>query len=433
VPTTHRHPRLATILSARVAYVLIIFIATLTNLEPNWHDGLAMHRLARAINPPLRWSDTIDAIRNILLFAGFGAIWEVTSRLRLRTALGRATFYGFLLSATVETLQLFSPARFSSILDIITNTGGTFIGAFVVAGLVASVRARRDHTSYLGVPAFLLALGLLGAVAMEGATPLFRQTYAPGTTGGPLHRLHLTLGTAEPFSIGMVPASDFGLSIPAGCLTVAALMEFGISRVAATIAVALVGSAVAFASEIAHGTTGEVVVWAAAAAHALGLIVGALIAAVFLPRIVRRFTGVTRIRIFIAAYAVVLIGWLWRPFRPLVSSVQLAQQLSLPHWIPMTAFGRSGSVFAVGQIIQLFFLFLPLGALLEAWPARESGWMRWLMPGVWLALFIAAGQIFIAARTFDVSNFLIMIAGVWMGWWIARRAGVPRCGTWLTS
>src|SRR6185503_17766709 len=105
--------------------------------------------------------------------------------------------------------------------------------------------------------------------------------------------------------------------------------------------------------------------------------------AVFLPSLARRFTGVARIRLFVAVYAAVLIGWLWRPFIPRLSREAVAEQLSRPHLIPMAAFGTSGSVFAVGQIIQLFFLFLPFGALLEAWPARESGWLRWLMPGVW--------------------------------------------------
>src|SRR6478672_8974657 len=127
-PPGFRRPRLATMLSARAAYIAIILIATLANLEPDWNDGLASQRLARALEPHVAWSDTIDALRNILLFAGFGAVWEVTSpQGRLRDAIWRATLYGCLLSTTVETLQLFSPVRFASILDVMTNTAGTFI------------------------------------------------------------------------------------------------------------------------------------------------------------------------------------------------------------------------------------------------------------------------------------------------------------------
>jgi glycopeptide antibiotics resistance protein len=428
-PYTQRHPRLATILSARGAYVAIILIATLTNLEPNWHDGLAGQRLTRAFHPTFGWNDTIDAARNLLLFAGFGAVWEVTTRLRLRTALWRATFYGFLLSTTVETLQLFSPVRFSSILDIITNTSGTFLGAVGVGALVASVRARRKRDTYLGVPAFLLAIGLVGAVAIEGAAPLFRQDYAPGISGGPLQRLRITLAIA-PVSFTPLPRSDFGLSIPAGFLAVAALMELGLSRWLATTLVVIGGVALSVSTELAHGATGELIVWPAVTALALGMAVGAVLAALTVDRF-SRLHELTRVRLFLAAYAAVMIGWLWRPFALRTSASAIGAQLTRPHWTPMAAFGGSGSPFDIGQIIQLGFLFIPLGAMLEAWPARERGTLRWLMPGVWLAAIIVVGQMFIAARTFDITNFLIMVAGAWTGWWIARRAGVPQRGSWL--
>ena len=430
-PTPHRHPRLATILSARVAYIAIVLIATLTNLEPSWHDGLVGERLARAIHPPVAWSDTIDAIRNVLLFAGFGAIWEVTSRLTLRTALWRATLYGFLLSTTVETLQLFSPVRFASILDVMTNTGGAFIGALGVAALVAAVRARRDADSYLGVPTFVIALGLMGAVFVEGATPFFRQDYLPERAGGPFHRLRLTLAEARPFALSSLPWTELVLSIPAGFVAVAALTEFGLSAGIATGGVAVLGIVVSVSGELAHGTTGVYIVWSAVAAHALGVMIGGVIAFFSLRPIVSRFTGRARVRVFIAAYAIMLAGWLWRPFIPRMSAGGIGEQLSTPHWMPMAVFGGSGSAILVGDTVQFFLLFFPFGALLGAWPARERGLMRWLMPGVWLALGLAFGQVFIRARSFDVTNLLIMIAGVWLGWWVTRRAGVARRGTWL--
>jgi glycopeptide antibiotics resistance protein len=432
-PSIHRHPRLATILSARSAYIVIILIATLASLEPNWHDGLAGQRLARAIHPQhFTWNDTIDAVRNVLLFAGFGAVWEVTTRLRLRSALWRATLYGCLLSATVETLQLFSPVRFSSILDVITNTSGTFLGALGVAVLVASVRAGRKRDTYLGVPAFLLALGLVAAVAIEGVLPLFRQAYVPGVSGPPLTRLRTALAFARPVTFTPLPRSDFGLSIPAGFVAVAALMELGVSRWVATVLVVLGGSVLAVVTELAHGAVGALIVWPAVFALSLGMSVGAVVAALTVRRFLR-VDELTRVRVFIGAYATVVVGWLWRPFAPRASWPAIAAQLTRPHWIPMAAFGGGGSPFDIGQIIQLGFLFIPLGAMLEAWPARERGLMRWLMPGVWLAAIVGAGQIFIEGRTFDITNCLIMVAGVWIGWWIARRAGVPRRGTWLAQ
>lgn len=407
----------------------IILIATLTNLEPNWHDGLAGQRLARALHPPIGWDDTIDAVRNIVLFAGFGAVWEVTTRLRLRTALWRATLYGFLLSATVETLQLFSPARFASILDIITNTSGTFLGAFAVAVMVASVRARRQTSKYLGVPVFVFALGLLGTIAMEAGTPVVRQGYISVASASPIDKLRATLAAAGPLSFASVGASEFVLSIPAGFLAVAALMELGMSMAIATALAVIVGGAVSFVFEASHGVSAEIIFWGAAAARAVGIGVGAVLGAVVVPR-VARLDELTRVRLFIAGYAAVIMGWLWRPFIPRSLSA-IAQELPIGHWIPMATFGGSGSFFDVGQIIELAFLFVPFGAMLEAWPAREHGALRWLMPGVWLSALVAFGQLFIGARVFDITNFLIMVAGVWMGWWIARRAGILARGTWL--
>jgi glycopeptide antibiotics resistance protein len=265
---------------------------------------------------------------------------------------------------------------------------------------------------------------------MEGATPLFRQNYVPGISGGPRQRLRVTLQTAQPFGVRLIPRTDFGLSIPAGFLAVAALMELGFSRARATLIVVLGGCVLAVIAELSHGITGEFIIWPAAAARAFGLAVGAFIALVIVPYTVR-LGELTRVRLFIAAYAAVMIGWLWRPFVLRLSPSAIAEQLSLPHWMPMRAFGDNLNVFDVGQIIELGFLFVPFGALLEAWPARDRGAFRWLLPAVWFSALLVTGQIFMQPRTFDITNFLIMVAGSWIGWWIARRAGVPRHGTWL--
>ena len=418
-------------LSARAAYVVIILFATLSSLQPNWHDGLVRERLARAIEPTIAWRDTIDGLRNILLFAGFGAVWEVTSPSgRLRSALWRATLYGAVISTCVETLQLFSPIRLASILDVATNTGGSFIGAFGLAVIIAAVRARNEAKSYLGVPTFLLALGQIGAVAMEGATPLFRQEVIP-VGGGPLTRLRHTVGAATPLTLGSIPMGDLVLSIPAGFLAVAALAELGASRTAAAIGVAIVGTVLAFGSEVAHGATGEVIVWGAVVAHALGIACGAMVATAFLPAITQRFRGAARVRVFLLAYAAVLAAWLWRPFVPRGSFAEMADQNTREAWIPMASLAARGDVFTVGHVMQLFFLMLPVGAVLGAWPVSERGWLRWVLPAVWLSALFELGHIVIAARTFDVTNALIMIAGAWVGWWIVKRAGVPKRGTLL--
>ena len=66
-------------LAARLAYVVIVLLATLTQLDFSPDLAAAGQRLARAFTPSLGWRDAIDALRNLTLFAGLGAVWVVTS------------------------------------------------------------------------------------------------------------------------------------------------------------------------------------------------------------------------------------------------------------------------------------------------------------------------------------------------------------------
>lgn len=87
--------------------------------------------------PP--WEESGDKLEfrdlaiNILGFVPFGALLFACLRLHRRD--GRAmvltVLAGFAITLTIETLQAFIPGRLSGILDIITNTLGTYLGALV--------------------------------------------------------------------------------------------------------------------------------------------------------------------------------------------------------------------------------------------------------------------------------------------------------------
>src|SRR5256714_2280909 len=129
-------------LAARWGYVGIILLATLTQLHFSPDLMAAGERLVRAFTPSLGWRDAIDGLRNTVLFAGLGAVWVVTSRSGgVRAEIRRATLVGLALSATVEGLQVFSPVRTASIVDVTTNTLGALLGAAAVALLVAAAAA----------------------------------------------------------------------------------------------------------------------------------------------------------------------------------------------------------------------------------------------------------------------------------------------------
>src|SRR5207248_2438793 len=146
-------------------------------------------------------------LRNTVLFAGLGAVWVVTSPSgAVRAEIRRATLVGLALSATVEGLQVFSPVRTASIVDVTTNTLGALVGAGAVALLIAAVVAARGARSYLGVPSFLVAGAYGAAVLCEALTPLFGPAALPWMAGGPAGRLTAGLAAAV-----LVRAAGVGL------------------------------------------------------------------------------------------------------------------------------------------------------------------------------------------------------------------------------
>src|SRR2546425_8810019 len=196
-------------LAARLAYVAIILLATMTELHFSRDLTAAADRLARAFTLSLGWRDAIDGVRNTVLFAGLGVTWVMSSLSgRVRAEIERATVVGFGLSVTVEGLQVFSPIRTASIVDVTTNTLGAFAGAVVVALFLAALHRARGARSYLGVPTFLLTGAYTLAALCEALTPLFRSTPLPGLDGGPLARLRATLALAPPLRLAEVPWFD---------------------------------------------------------------------------------------------------------------------------------------------------------------------------------------------------------------------------------
>ena len=110
-----------------------------------------------------------DILSNILLYIPLGFL--LTTRLRYdrftapREAVAYTLLAGATLSLLVETLQLFEPTRVSGVHDLLTNTTGTAIGAFIAKDhgrrwwILARRMIRRSVT----------ALPCLVAAALAGA------------------------------------------------------------------------------------------------------------------------------------------------------------------------------------------------------------------------------------------------------------------------
>jgi hypothetical protein len=64
---------------ARLAYVGVILLATMSGLHPDLHGGRVVERLQGAFDLAIRGMDVVDAARNLALFAGWGAVWIATA------------------------------------------------------------------------------------------------------------------------------------------------------------------------------------------------------------------------------------------------------------------------------------------------------------------------------------------------------------------
>ena len=416
-------------LAVRLAYVAIILLATMTQLHFSPDLTAAGQRLARAFTPSLGWRDAIDGLRNTVLFAGLGVAWVMTSLSgRVRVEIERATVVGFGLSVTVEGLQVFSPIRTASIVDVTTNTLGAFAGALAVALFLAALHRARHSRSYLGVPTFLFTGAYTAAVLCEALTPLFRSAPLPGLNGGPLARCRAALGLALPLRLAEVPWSDLFLFAPAGFLVVMLLTERGRPARQTWQAVAAAGAACAVAAELVHGMFGLSIRWEAAATHAVAVGGGAWWARRRLAWLSQTLRGPTRALAALAVYALLLVLWGVRPFLPQTEIGAIAEQLTAAHLVPLASLAQRVDVFSALHVAQQFLLFLPVGCLLAVWPLRLRGRWSHLWPAVWLAAGIEVGHLVIADRYFDLTNALIACAGLGIGWLALRRSGFAPYG-----
>ena len=415
--------------AARFAYVAVVLAATLSDLHFSWEPEAVAARLQRAFTPALGWSDAIDGLRNVALFAGLGAVWVVTSLSgRVRAEIAQAVQVGLWLSVTVEGLQLFSPVRTASFVDVATNTLGALGGAVALGVVIADVSRAKGQRSYVGLPAVLLAGAYGLAVLCEALTPLFSSQPLLGLYGGPLARLYTALQWAVPLSVSEVPLLDMLLFAPAGFLGVLALRERGRDARHAWPAVAGAGATMACVAELAHGLFGVAIRWEAVAAHALAVGAGAWVAQRSLAALTRQLRGSERARAVIFLYMGLLVLWGWRPFVPETDPAVIAGQLSPAHLIPLRSLSDRVDVFSALHVLQQFVLYLPLGSLLAVWPLRLGGRWSHLRPALWLTVLIEVGHMLIVDRYFDVTNALISAAGLGIGWVVVRRSGYVAYG-----
>lgn len=412
--------------------MVVVLLATLTHFHFDPTPALVAWRWHRALRFVTTGADVVDAARNVLLFAGFGAVWLVTSpRSHPWRRVAWITLAGCVLSVGVEMAQLFSAARTSSVNDVTTNTLGALLGAAGIVVMARVLSRLEPRARAIGVPLLAIAASYVAAVMAEMFSPLYRSKRTMWPGGSIEHRLMNALHHVRPFGVGRMSVTDMVLFAPAGALLEFALAELGVGAGVAAVVSMVVCALLAVGVEILHGIAGQPIDLSAIAGHAMAMAAGAGVGWWVGPRAVTARSERWRARWAIGMLVVLLIAWAWRPFVLRLSWQAVRTQVTMEHLTPLGVLGASSDLLGVMDVAEQFFLYISLGALLAAWPLRHRGRLSHVWPAVYLAVVLEVGQILVLNRTFDVTDLLTQCAAICVGFVVVRRAGTEARGELL--
>lgn len=151
-PQPFRFRRAADFTALRLGRALLGYLALMTGiitLAPFEFQTTPAHGLTTVWN----WS---DLVMNVVMFVPFGFAYQLTRPRGAPPDWPRVLFLGAAVSGAIELAQLFSPQRYTSLLDLATNTLGASVGAGLFARLA---RHLPDDTT---VKSLALELPLMG-------------------------------------------------------------------------------------------------------------------------------------------------------------------------------------------------------------------------------------------------------------------------------
>jgi glycopeptide antibiotics resistance protein len=186
-----------------------------------------------------------DIINNIILFIPLGFLFHQARRRSGWRSLLQALCFGVLVSASVETCQLFLPGRYCSVIDVATNGFGAWLGAAAAAYQRTRMRQEQEPLLFafemplMDVVYLLIPLLWLGGLSMGAEPGRLGLTTLLGVFGGSV------IASVHVNCLG--PGRKPGLSMPAvhaagwfliGTLPAAADFPLQISALAAVVGVA---------------------------------------------------------------------------------------------------------------------------------------------------------------------------------------------------
>ena len=114
---------------------------------------LAPFRFAGPVEPRLAWLvNPGDVVANVLLFVPLGFLYRISAHPAARPGHWPTIGAALLVSATLETLQIFLPGRYPSPVDVLSNTLGAGLGSWLHARIAAHLDGRLVRGLALELP-----------------------------------------------------------------------------------------------------------------------------------------------------------------------------------------------------------------------------------------------------------------------------------------
>jgi VanZ family protein len=422
-------PELALVLL--VLWGLFIVYATMLPFDFSASRAQIVKIFARLWRRPLSGGSWDDVWSNVLLFIPWGlllGVWRAGRGTGYVVTMILALFSGALLSGSVEIVQMFAPTRFTSFVDLVTNTFGSCVGALLGwpwAYWVWPKLSVRVRQVILWRPLAACSLAALALLLLAGLFP-FRVSLRPSNMKAALEGARLN-------PIGFL--FDGGLpAYPWKCVgeLLTWMLAGGLFALAAQESNRRGGRAIGWAIAIAGSTSlaiqashvfvpGREIDMTSVLMAILGSAAGAAAAALSPAGNPRRFIPAA---LLIWGLAVVVASW---------NPPQFAWPVP-PYWraewiVPFWSYFDSRSLADLADVVGQALVFIPLGSLLGARSWRQT-FTGAVLIGLGVGLVLEGGQAFLP-RTTDISDAVSAAAGAGLGlamWRWGERARTSSMG-----
>jgi glycopeptide antibiotics resistance protein len=373
-----------------------------------------LHQVGETLNH--RASRT-DIVSNVLLFLPWGALFSFRCARRgagIWVALLGATLSGVALSGMVETFQLFTPTRVTSLVDVATNTAGAALGGFAGWGF-----ARRFWPQWSPRLTRLVSMRPITACALAAAAGLVIAGLSPFDVSIDMGDLRAALKRAQPVPFGRSLGGDAPMAEPwswaqegltavlAGGLFGLAMKEAGKRNLGAVAASVALGGGLALAIEMAQlAIPGRVADMTTVFFTVIGSAIGAAIVCFGRERAPRQWVTPA-----LVVWALALALAAWTPPRLAAPGTWLLEPWQL---VPFWSYYWRTDVYALADLANQVMSFIPLGALLAAGNPRLRP-RRAFAVGLVIGLVLEIGQVALADRTAEITDALSGGAGALLG------------------